>query len=84
MLKRIAAFALILVLIYVGLGVGFHVGWNNALAACRDARTTQGESVEPQVFSGVIGLAFDVVFWPVNSAANIRLDGTPFATPCTH
>ncbi len=84
MLKRIATFALILVLIYVGLGVGFHVEWKSALTACRDARTAQGEFVEPEVFSNFIGLAFDVVFWPVYSAANIRLDGTPFSTPCTH
>jgi hypothetical protein len=44
----------------------------------------QGEFVEPEVFGNVLGLAFDVAYWPVYSAANIRLDGTPFATPCTH
>jgi hypothetical protein len=84
MLRRIVTFALILVLIYVGLGVGFHVKWKSALAACWDTRMAQGEFVEPEVFSGFIGLAFDAVFWPVYAAANIRLDGTPFATPCTH
>jgi hypothetical protein len=46
--------------------------------------TVQGEFVEPEVFGGMVGLAFDVAFWPVYGAANIRLDGTPFATPCTH
>jgi hypothetical protein len=58
--------------------------WRSALTDCRDARTARGEFVEPEVFGGVIGLAFDVTFWPVYAAANIRLDGTPFATPCIH
>jgi hypothetical protein len=84
MLKRIAIFVLIIVLIYIGLGVGFHIEWKSALAACRNARSAQGEFVEPEVFPGFIGLAFDGVFWPIYAAANVRLDGTPFATPCTH
>jgi hypothetical protein len=84
MLKRIATVSLISVLIYSGIGVGFHVGWKRAQAACQDALMAQGEFVEPEMFSGVIGLAFDVAFWPVYAAANIRLDGTPFASPCTH
>lgn len=84
MLKRLATVALIVVLVYAGLGVGFHAGWERALAACRAARTARGEFVEPEVYGGVIGLAFDVIFWPVYAAANIRLDGTPFSSPCTH
>lgn len=85
MLRRIAIFALILVLVYVALGVAFHVKWKAAADACRAARLAQGEFVEPdEVFGGPIGLAFDVIFWPVYAAANVRLDGTPFATPCTH
>jgi hypothetical protein len=82
--KRIAAFVLFLVLIHIGIGVGFHIGWKRAQADCRHAMMARGEFVEPEVFGGIIGLAFDGAFWPVYYAANVRLDGTPFATPCTH
>jgi hypothetical protein len=44
---------LILVLVYLGLGPGFHVRWKSALAACREARVAQGEFVEPEVFGNV-------------------------------
>ncbi len=85
MLKRIVISVLILLLIYATLGTAFHVKWKAAAAACREARIAQGEFVESnEVFGGPIGLAFDIVFWPVYAAANLRLDGTPFATPCTH
>jgi len=85
MLKRIAIFALILALVYVSLGIAFHIGWKAAADACRTARIAQGEFVEPnEILGGAIGLAFSVTFWPVYAAANMRLDGTPFATPCTH
>ena len=84
-LRRLVIFALILLIVYVSLGVAFHVGWKAAAAACREERIAQGEFVEPnEVFGGPIGLAFDVTFWPVYAAANVRLDETPFATPCTH
>lgn len=85
MLKRIAIPALILLLSYSTLGLGFHIKWKAAAAACREERIARAEFVEPnEVLGGVIGLAFDVTFWPVYAAANLRLDGTPFATPCTH
>lgn len=85
MLKRIWLIALVLLLIYAALGVGFHVKWKAAQTACREAMIARGEFVEPdEVFGGVIGLAFTVTYWPVYAAANMRLDGTPFATPCTH
>lgn len=85
MLKRIAILVLILLLSYVVLGIGFHIQWKAAQAACREARIARGEFVEPtEVLGGVIGLAFDVSFWPVYASANMRLDSTPFATPCTH
>lgn len=79
------AFAMsILVLVYLGIGLGFHFKWSSELAICKEARRAQGEFVEPEVFGTGMGLAFDVVFWPVYSAANIYHDGTVFATPCTH
>ena len=82
--KRAATVALIAVVVYAGLGVGFHIGWERALAACREERAARGEVVEPEVYGGALGLAFDMAFWPVYAAANIRLDGTPFSSPCTH
>ncbi len=75
---------LIFAIAYFGLGLGFHILWKGALADCRQAREARGEFVEPEVFGGLLGLAFDVTFWPVYTAANIYHDGTPFATPCTH
>jgi len=83
-MRKVISVVLILALVYLGLGLGFHFGWKSALAACREARMARGEFVEPEVFGGFIGLAFDVAYWPVYAAANIHLDGTPFATPCTH
>lgn len=85
MLRRIGLIALILLLIYAAFGVGFHIKWKAAQTACREAMLARGEFVEPhEVFDGLIGLAFTVTYWPVYATANIYLDGTPFATPCTH
>lgn len=75
---------LIFAIVYLGLGLGFHILWKGALADCRQAREARGEFVEPEVFGGLLGLAFNATFWPVYAAANIYHDGTPFATPCTH
>jgi hypothetical protein len=83
-IRRIASVFLILALVYLALGLGFHFTWKCALEACREARIARGEFVEPEVFGNALGLAFDVTFWPVYAAANIYHDGTPFATPCTH
>jgi len=83
-IRKIASVLLIIALVYLGLGLGFHLGWKSAQEACREARIAQGEFVEPEVFGGALGLAFDVTYWPVYAAANIHHDGTPFATPCTH
>jgi hypothetical protein len=72
------------VLVYAGLGLGFHFMWKSELEACRQERTARGEFVEPEVFWAPLALAFDVTYWPVYAWANIYHDGTPFATPCTH
>ena len=82
--SRLLLVLLIVTLIYAALGVGFHVRWKSELAECREAQMASGEFVEPEVFGGALGLAFDVAFWPVYTWANIYHDGTPFATPCTH
>ena len=82
--SRLLLVLLIVTLIYAALGVGFHVRWKSELAECREAQMASGEFVEPEVFGGALGLAFDVAFWPVCTWANIYHDGTPFATPCTH
>lgn len=84
MIARILLILLTLVLLYLAVGLGFHFKWRSALAACREARAARGEFVEPEVFSPLLGLAFDVTFWPVYAWANLYHDGTPFATPCTH
>ena len=83
-IRTIGAVLLILAIVYLGMGLGFHFMWRSTLAACREERTAQGEFVEPDVFGNALSLAFDITYWPVYSWANINLDGTPFATPCTH
>jgi hypothetical protein len=84
-IPRLLAFSLLLLaLLYLGLGLGFHLKWQSALAACRQSRAARGEFVEPKVFAEPLALAFDVTFWPVYAAANLYHDGTPFASLCTH
>lgn len=83
-MRKIVSVLLVLALVYLGLGLGFHLKWKSALAACREAQRVQGQFVEPEVFGGVVSLAFDVTFWPVYAWANIYHFGTPFSTPCTH
>ena len=83
-MSTIGAVLLILALVYLGLGLGFPFMWRSTLTACSEERTAQGEFVELAVFDNVIGLVFDITYWPVYSWANIYHDGTPFATPCTH
>ena len=81
---RLLLILLILAVIYAGLGLGFHINWKSALGACREAQIARGEFVEPEVFGGILGLAFDVTAWPVYAWANMHHFGTPFATPCEH
>jgi hypothetical protein len=82
-LRKIAYILLFTALVYLGLGFGFHIKWNSALDACREARMAQGEFVDPEVFGNALGALFDVTYWPVYSWANIYHFGTPFSTPCS-
>ncbi len=84
MASRLLRIILALVLLYLALGLGFHFVWKTELAACRDARMARGEYVEPEVFWAPLAPTLDVTFWPVYAWANIRHDGTPFTSPCTH
>ncbi len=83
MVRKVFSALLILVVIYLGTGLAFHLKWKSALKACSEMRRAQGEFVEPEM-SPVLGIFFDVTWWPVYAWANIYQDGTPFATPCTH
>ncbi|RME87541.1 MAG: hypothetical protein D6770_09140 [Anaerolineae bacterium] len=74
----------ILALLYLGVGLAFHINWERAQEACRQERRARGEFVEPEVFGGFLGAFFDITNWPVYAWANVSHDGTPFATPCTH
>jgi len=69
--------------LYLAVGTGFHIGWQQAQQDCKAWRRTHGEFVEPEVFP-VLGIFFDVTWWPVYAAANLYHDGVVFATPCTH
>jgi hypothetical protein len=82
--RKIVSVLLIVALVYVGIGLGFHVRWRRARADCRETRIARGEFIEPETFGSVISLVFDVINWPIYTWANIHHFGTPFATPCTH
>lgn len=82
-LCRKAATALLLfAVLYIALGLAFHVVWERAQDACREARLARGEFVEPEVFGGALGLFFNVTWWPVYAWANVYHFASPFATPC--
>lgn len=84
MARKILLVLLVFGVLYLGMGLAFHLKSKSALAACQEMRKARGEFVEPEVFGGVLGLVFDMTNWPVYAWANIYHDGTPFATPCTH
>lgn len=83
-IRKLAFAMLVFIFVYLGIGLGFHFKWSSELAICNEARRAQGESVEPEMFRTGLGLAFDVVYWPIYCVANIYHNGTGFATPCTH
>lgn len=71
-------------LIYVAIGLIFHVTWQHVLTECRQIRMARSEWVEPEVFSGALALFFDVTNWPFYAWANWYHFGTVLATPCNH
>ena len=83
-LRRFTYILLMLTILYLGAGVGFHFLWHQALDACRESRAAQEEIVEPEVFGNGIGLLFDSLYWPVYVRANLFHFGTVFSTPCNH
>ena len=81
---RIVMFSFsLLLLVYLLLGFGFHLKWEQDLTECRLGRIAQGEVVELPVYGGPIGFLLDLVNWPVYARENMALDGTFFSTPCT-
>lgn len=82
--RKIVYAFLVFVLIYLLLGIGFHLTWKSVLNACREERTARGEYVETKVFGNVLGFFYDMTWWPLYSWANIQHFGTQFSTPCTH
>lgn len=69
MKKAIVTVLLGLIVLYVGIGLVFHVGWQRSIKTCREIRAARGEFVEPE-WSPLITLPFDVAFWPVYAWAN--------------
>ncbi len=82
--RKLLIALVVLVVLYLSVGVVFHVLWKNALAECDRQLQARGEFVEPEVFAGPIGLFFDMTFWPVYARANLYHFGTIFSTPCNH
>ena len=82
--RKILLAVLILVVLYLGTGLAFHLKWENELAACREMRAARGEFVEPPVFSSFIRLSFQVIWWPFYVRENLLHFGDAFSTPCGH
>ncbi len=82
MVRRSFLTLLVLGVLYLSIGLAFHLKGQRVWASCQAMRAARGEFVEPQVFGGALGLVFDVAFWPVYAWANIYHAGTPFVTPC--
>ncbi|MCX8025176.1 MAG: hypothetical protein N3A60_08240 [Thermanaerothrix sp.] len=74
---------ILVVAIYIGMGLVFHLGWETAQAQCRQIQASRGASVEPPVFAWPLRLVFNLTYWPVYAWANSYHDGVLFATPCT-
>lgn len=79
--RRLFGALLFVVLLYLAVGLAFHIAWERADAACRAELATQGVFVEPRL-GGPVALLFDVTNWPVYVMANVLHTGTPLATPC--
>lgn len=75
---------LVVLVIYIGLGLVFHLGWEAAQAECRHVQASRGVFVEPPAFTWPLRLVFDLTYWPIYAWANLYHDGVLFATPCTH
>ncbi len=84
MVRKILYLLLIIALVYLMVGVGFHLAWKSALQDCREFRLAQGEFVEPVVFPGILGAIIDILNWPVYTWANLYHFGNAFSTPCDH
>lgn len=82
--RKISFLLLLITLVYLLLGIGFHVAWKSALDGCQEYRLTQGEFVEPEVFPGILGAIIDIVNWPFFTWANLHHFGNVFETPCDH
>ncbi len=77
-MKKLVYVVAIFILAYASIGLSLHFKWKADWQACQELRASRGEFTEPEVFGGVIGLAFDISFWPVYTWANIYNFGTPF------
>jgi hypothetical protein len=56
--------AVVSVAVYVTLGIGYH----RTVVACYESRHSLDR--EPMVFRGAVGIAIDLILWPVFQAAN--------------
>lgn len=83
LVRKIVAVLLIVALVYVGIGLGFHIRWKRAQAVCRETQIARDEFVEPETFGPVSSLVFDVINWPIYAWANVHHFGDHYSIPCT-
>ncbi len=81
MKKKISVILLLLIILYLSIGVWFHIQENRYWNLCREERLKRGEFVEPEVYP-VIGVLFDVSYWPVYMLANKYNFGSIFGRKC--
>mgnify|MGYP001411184415 CR=1 FL=1 len=60
-ISRILLVLLVIVLVYLALGLGFHVMWKSELEACTQERMARGEFVEHEVFWAPLALALSLI-----------------------
>ena len=81
MRKKVALVLLLLVVLYLSVGVWFHVQEKRHWNACREQRIAKGEFVEPEMYP-VLGVVFDMTYWPVYMWANKYNFGSVFGKEC--
>lgn len=61
--RRLMVLTAVLMWVWAGLG------HNVVMSACYESRHSIGQ--EPEVFGGVVGVVFDVIFWPLATLGNV-------------
>ncbi len=81
MKRKVSVILLLFIILYLSVGVWFHIQEKHYWNLCNKERLEKGEFVEPEVYP-VIGVLFDVSYWPVYMWANKYNFGSIFGRKC--